>query len=69
MPARMADATAMLEVDAISKTFNPGSPNEVKALGQVSLAIDEGSFVIVVGTNGSGKSSLLNAVARHISRR
>jgi putative tryptophan/tyrosine transport system ATP-binding protein len=53
----------MLEVDAISQTFNPGSPNEVKALEDVSLTIDEGSFVIVVGTNGSGKSSLLNAVA------
>jgi putative ABC transport system ATP-binding protein len=54
---------AMLDVDGLSKTFNPASPNEVNALEHVSLAIDEGSFVIVVGTNGSGKSSLLNAVA------
>jgi putative ABC transport system ATP-binding protein len=53
----------MLAVDGLSKTFNPGSANEVSALEHVSLAIDEGSFVIVVGTNGSGKSSLLNAVA------
>ena len=53
----------MLDVADLSKTFNPASANEVKALQHVSLAIDEGSFVIVIGTNGSGKSSFLNAVA------
>lgn len=53
----------MLEVDRISKTFHPGTPNEVRALRDVTLTIQPGEFVIVVGTNGSGKSSLLNAVA------
>ena len=53
----------MLEVANISKTFSAGTPNEVRALQQVSLAVDPGSFVIVIGTNGSGKSTLLNAVA------
>lgn len=53
----------MLEIDRIRKTFNPGTPNEVRALRNVSLTIEEGSFVIVIGTNGSGKSTLLNAVA------
>ena len=56
-------STVMLDVDGLSKTFNPASPNEVRALQGVSLTIDEGSFVVVVGTNGSGKSSLLNAIA------
>jgi len=53
----------MLEISGISKTFFARTSNEVRALRDVDLAIDEGSFTIVIGTNGSGKSSLLNAVA------
>lgn len=53
----------MLQIDHISKTFHPGTPNEVRALSNVSLSLAEGSFLIVIGTNGSGKSTLLNAVA------
>lgn len=53
----------MLEVRGISKTFHPGTPNEVRALQHVDLSVEDGSFVVVIGTNGSGKSTLLNAVA------
>jgi len=53
----------MLEIRGISKTFNPGTLNEVRSLVELDLAIEDGSFVIVIGTNGSGKSTLLNAVA------
>jgi putative ABC transport system ATP-binding protein len=53
----------MLEISNISKTFNPGTINEVMALQEVTLTIADGSFVCVLGTNGSGKSTLLNAVA------
>lgn len=53
----------MLEIHNLSKTFHPHTPNEVRALRNVSMAIAAGSFVVVIGTNGSGKSSLLNAVA------
>jgi putative ABC transport system ATP-binding protein len=53
----------MLQTRRVYKTFNPGTPNEVRALRGVDLDIDEGSFVIVIGTNGSGKSTLLNGVA------
>lgn len=53
----------MLKIDRISKTFNPGTSNEVRALTDVSLELPAGSFLIVIGTNGSGKSTLLNAVA------
>ena len=53
----------MLELRQISKTFNPGTINEVRSLREVSLSLEESSFVTVIGTNGSGKSTLLNAVA------
>lgn len=53
----------MLKIDNIIKTFNPGTANEVKALRGVEIEIEESSFVCVLGTNGSGKSTTLNAVA------
>jgi len=53
----------MLEVRSIAKTFNSGTPNEVRSLRGVSLTLEPGSWVIIIGTNGSGKSTLLNAVA------
>jgi putative ABC transport system ATP-binding protein len=53
----------MLEVQSVSKTFNAGTPNEVRSLRGVNLELAEGSWVIIIGTNGSGKSTLLNAVA------
>ncbi len=53
----------MIEIINLSKTFNQGTVNEVKALCGINCAIAEGSFVVLLGTNGSGKSTLLNAVA------
>ncbi|MBQ7566374.1 MAG: ABC transporter ATP-binding protein [Oscillospiraceae bacterium] len=53
----------MLRVESISKTFNPGTINEKKALCGVSLHLAPGDFVTVIGGNGAGKSTLLNAVA------
>src|SRR5579862_9574796 len=53
----------MLEIRRVYKTFNAGTPNEVRAVRGVDRSIDKSSFVIVIGTNGSGKSTLLNAVA------
>lgn len=53
----------MVDVQGISKTFNAGTPNEVRSLRQVGVTIADGSFVVVIGTNGSGKSTLLNAIA------
>src|SRR5213592_1925525 len=53
----------MLEIASVTKTFHPGTPNEVRALRDVSLRLERGSFLLIIGTNGSGKSTLLNAVA------
>ena len=53
----------MLEIKNISKTFNPGTINEKKALLDLSLTLKDGDFVTVIGGNGAGKSTLLNAVA------
>jgi len=53
----------MLEIRNISKTFFPGTPNEVHALRGISLKLDDGCFAAIIGTNGSGKSTCLNAVA------
>src|SRR5262245_22866416 len=53
----------MFEATGIRKTFYAGTANEVQALQGVDLSIEAGSFVIVIGTNGSGKSTFLNAAA------
>ena len=53
----------MLDLIRVSKTFNPGTINEKKALIDLDLHLDDGDFVTVIGGNGAGKSTLLNAVA------
>lgn len=53
----------MLELKQIYKTFNPGTINEKHALNGVDLFLNEGDFVTVIGGNGAGKSTMLNAVA------
>ncbi len=53
----------MLEIKNIYKTFNPGTINEKVALNGVSLSLNDGDFVTVIGGNGAGKSTMLNAVA------
>ena len=53
----------MLEIKNIYKTFNPGTVNEKTALNGLSLTLKDGDFVTVIGGNGAGKSTMLNAVA------
>lgn len=53
----------MLKIDNIHKVFHPGTINEKSALNGVYLTLNEGEFVTVIGGNGAGKSTTLNAVA------
>lgn len=53
----------MLDVNEISVTFNPGSPDAKQALNKLSVHLDDGDFVTIIGSNGAGKSTLFNAVA------
>ena len=53
----------MLNITHISKTFNPGTVNEKKAITNLSLHLAPGDFVTIIGSNGAGKSTLFNAIA------
>ncbi len=52
----------MLDVANVSLTFNPGTVNEKTALKNVSLHLDAGDFVTIIGSNGAGKSTLFNVI-------
>ncbi|HJB20120.1 MAG TPA: ATP-binding cassette domain-containing protein [Candidatus Fournierella merdavium] len=53
----------MLTLTNVTKTFNPGTLNEKKALRGVDLHLEAGDFAAIVGSNGAGKSTLFNAIA------
>lgn len=52
----------MLKLESLSKTFLAGTPNEHTALDNLSLSLEDGEFVTIVGSNGAGKSTLFNAI-------
>ena len=53
----------MLKAQGVKKTFFPGSVNEKRALRGVDLTLEDGDFATVIGSNGAGKSTFLNAIA------
>ncbi|REN19651.1 ATP-binding cassette domain-containing protein, partial [Mycobacterium tuberculosis] len=53
----------MLRAQQLEMTFNPGTPIENRVLRGLSLEIPTGQFVTVIGSNGAGKSTFLNAVS------
>lgn len=53
----------MLQLNNLYKTFNAGTVNEKMALKGLSLTLNDGDFVTVIGGNGAGKSTMLNAIA------
>ena len=52
----------MIEITHVSKTFNKGTINEKRALDNLNLKLNEGDFVTIIGGNGPGKSTMLNAI-------
>ena len=57
------DNTVMLQLTGIVKRFNPGTVNEKIALNGLDLTLQKGDFVTVIGGNGAGKSTMLNAIS------
>ena len=53
----------MLKISHVGKTFNAGTVNEKKALTNISLHLEPGDFVTIIGGNGAGKSTLMNLIA------
>ena len=53
----------MLTLEHVAITFNPGTPDENRALKDINLAIQRGDFITVIGSNGAGKSTLYNVIA------
>ncbi len=53
----------MVDLIEVRKTFHPGTANERHALNGINLHLDEGDFVTIIGSNGAGKSTMLNAIA------
>ena len=58
----------MLKISHISKTFNPGTVNEKKAIEDLSLELKQGDFATIIGSNGAGKSTLFNDLRRFPDR-
>jgi len=56
----------MLKLDKISKVFHAGTVNENLAINNISLKVDDGDFITIIGTNGAGKSTLFNLVSGNI---
>jgi putative ABC transport system ATP-binding protein len=57
----------VIRVQDLAVTFNPGTPMEARALNGIAVDIPAGQFVTVIGSNGAGKSSLLNALAGDVA--
>ena len=56
----------MLKLENISKTFNYGTPNEKQLFNGFNLEIKKGEFIGVVGSNGSGKTTMLNIISGNV---
>lgn len=55
--------STMLNIDSVNKVFNKNTPDEHRALNNLSLNVNEGEFVTIIGGNGAGKSTLFNVIS------
>ena len=53
----------MINISNVTKAFHKGDVNEVTALNKVGLEVNDGDFITIIGSNGAGKSTFLNAIA------
>ncbi|GHV81750.1 ABC transporter ATP-binding protein [Spirochaetia bacterium] len=53
----------MIRLENVEKMFSPGTPDENRALKNISLTVGQGDFITIIGSNGAGKSTLYNAIA------
>ncbi len=56
-------AARAVEISGVTKIFNVGKPNEVRALDTIDLSVSDGAFVSLIGPSGCGKSTLLRLIA------
>lgn len=54
---------ALLKLDGINKIFNEGTPDEKNALNNINLHLAPGDFVTIIGSNGAGKSTMMNMIS------
>ncbi|GAB6088859.1 ABC transporter ATP-binding protein [Spirochaeta dissipatitropha] len=57
----------MIELQQVTKVFNPGTPNENVAIRNLNIAIEPGDFITIIGSNGAGKSTLFNLIGGTIA--
>lgn len=56
----------MVEIKGLGKVFHPGTANENVAIRNISLSINKGDFITIIGSNGAGKSTLFNLISGHL---
>ena len=53
----------MIRLENVTKVFHPGTVNEVTAIRDVSLRVNKGDFITIIGSNGAGKTTLFNLIS------
>ena len=56
----------MLKLDKVTKVFNKGTSDEKKAINNLSLEVNDGDFITIIGSNGAGKSTLFNIISANL---